>query len=86
MLRYSNSLEDNKIAHTLFPYRACLEVLISLEVKKLTFNEFAFCIYPMYDSTPDSIKRAVDDINYLRQKYPRLKAIILLTDLKYYSY
>lgn len=29
----------------------------------------------MYDSTPDSIKRAVDDINYLRQKYPRLKAI-----------
>lgn len=75
MLRYSNSLEDNKIAHTLFPYRACLEVLKSLEVKKLTFNEFAFCIYPMYDSTPDSIKRAVDDINYLRQKYPRLKAI-----------
>lgn len=75
MLRYSNSLEDNKIAHTLFPYRACLEVLKNLEVKKLTFNEFAFCIYPMYDSTPDSIKRAVDDINYLRQKYPRLKAI-----------
>lgn len=75
MLRYSNSLKDNKIAHTLFPYRACLEVLKNLEVKKLTFNEFAFCIYPMYDSTPDSIKRAVDDINYLRQKYPRLKAI-----------
>lgn len=75
MLRYSNSLEDNKIARTLFPYRACLEVLKNLEVKKLTFNEFAFCIYPMYDSTPDSIKRAVDDINYLRQKYPRLKAI-----------
>lgn len=69
------SISDIKIARTLFPYRACLEVLKNLEVKKLTFNEFAFCIYPMYDSTPDSIKRAVDDINYLRQKYPRLKAI-----------
>lgn len=34
MLRYSNSLEDNKIARTLFPYRACLEVLKNLEVKK----------------------------------------------------
>ena len=76
MLRYSHTLEEQKSERTLFPYRACLEILKGLDsTEPLTFNEFAFCIYPMYDSTQESILTAIDDIKYLRKNYPKLEAI-----------
>lgn len=76
MLRYSHTLEEQKSERTLFPYRACLEILKGLDsFEPLTFNEFAFCIYPMYDSTEESIQTAIDDIKYLRKNYPKLEAI-----------
>ncbi|MEY8708418.1 DEAD/DEAH box helicase family protein [Bacteroides faecichinchillae] len=76
MLRYSNTLEDQRSQRILFPYRACLEILKGLEsFEPLTFNEFAFCIYPMYDSTEESIQTAIEDIKYLRKNYPKLEAI-----------
>ena len=75
MLRYSHTLEEQNSERTLFPYRACLEILKGLySFEPLTFNEFAFSIYPMFDSTPESIQTAVDDIRYLRKNYPKLEA------------
>lgn len=76
MLRYSQTLEEQKIQRTLFPYRACLEILKNLDyTRPLTFIEFSFCIYPMFDSTQKSIKLAIDNINYLRLNYPKLEVI-----------
>ncbi len=78
MLRYFSTREEQKNQRILFSYRACLEILKGLDPSKpLTFNEFAFCIYPMYDSTPESIQTAIDDIKYLRENYPKLEAINL---------
>lgn len=69
LLRYSTSLETG--AKSLFPYRAFLEILLRLEGRKsINFFEFAFCIYPIVDSTIESIQVAIDDIKYARQKYP----------------
>lgn len=68
-----SSLEDGNTERILFPYRACLKVL--LEVGSINLNEFAFAIYSMFDSTPDSINQAVADINYLRENYKNLSMV-----------
>ena len=73
MLRYFSSLEDNNEERILFPYRTCLKVL--LEVKEINFHEFAFGIFPLYDSSETSVKQAVSDIEHLRGKYPNLYVI-----------
>ena len=74
LLRYSCSVEDSRIDRILFPYRACLRVLSLLGANKsLSFIEFAFCIYPMYDSSMASITQAVADIKFLRADYPNLQ-------------
>lgn len=74
LLRYSCSVEDSKIDRILFPYRACLRILSLLgSNKSLSFIEFAFCIYPMYDSSMASITQAVADIKFLRADYPNLQ-------------
>lgn len=70
MLRYFTSLEDGNDKRILFPYRACIKIL--LEVSRINIQEFAFAIYSMEDSTPESIDRAVSDINYLRENYKNL--------------
>ncbi|MDD3945160.1 MAG: DEAD/DEAH box helicase family protein [Bacteroidales bacterium] len=76
ILRYSCSLEDNRIDRILFPYRALLEILSRLgKNKSINFFEFAFCIYNLYDSSIESIVHSVADIHYLREKYPNLQAI-----------
>jgi superfamily II DNA or RNA helicase len=70
MLRYFSSLEDGNTERILFPYRACIKVL--LEVGNVNIHEFAFAIYSMDDSTPESIERAIADIKYLRDNYKNL--------------
>ena len=75
LLRYSCSIEDGNHDRILFPYRACLQILSKLKEKKISFLEFAFCIYPLYDSAPDAIQQAIDDIYYLRENYPNLQII-----------
>ncbi len=70
MLRYFSSLEDGNEERILFPYRACLKVL--LEVGKINFHEFAFAIYSLFDSSDDSILQSILDIQYFREKYPNL--------------
>ena len=70
MLRYSETTEGEKSERLLFPYRACLKVL--LEVKSINFIEFAFAIYTLYDSSDRSIQEAVKNILYLRKNYPNL--------------
>jgi superfamily II DNA or RNA helicase len=70
MLRYSETINDNGISSSLFPYRTCLKIL--LEVKSINFIEFAFAIYTIFDSSDQSIKEAFDDINYLRKNFPNL--------------
>ena len=73
MLRYFSSLEDGNAERILFPYRACIKVL--LEVESININEFAFAIYSMDDSTPESIERAIADIKYLRDNFKNLYLI-----------
>ena len=75
LLRYSCSIEDGSKDRILFPYRACLQILSQLKEKKISFLEFAFCIYPLYDSTTNSINQAIKDIDYLRVNYPNLQMI-----------
>ncbi len=76
MMRYSCSVEDNSLDRILFPYRGTLEILVRLGGEKsVSFYEFAFCIYPMYDSSNESVDRAVDDIGYLREACPNLQAV-----------
>jgi superfamily II DNA or RNA helicase len=73
MLRYFSSLEDGNEERILFPYRACIKVL--LEVGSINIHEFSFAIYSMDDSTQDSIERAISDIYYLRENYKNLNLI-----------
>ena len=76
LLRYSCSVEDSNIIRILFPYRACLEVLKGLPgKKKISFIEFAFCIYTMQDSTKVSIIKAIQGIQYLRVNYPNIDQV-----------
>lgn len=83
LLRYSCTIEDASINRILFPYRACLEILKGLpNNKKVSFYEFAFCIYPLYDSSESSIKEAIEDIQYLRNTYPRLEQTSLSNQTK----
>jgi len=70
MLRYSETTVGEKSERLLFPYRACLKIL--LEVKSINFIEFAFAIYTLYDSSDRSIQEAVKNILYLRENYPNL--------------
>lgn len=70
MLRYSETTEENGESRSLFPYRTCLKIL--LEVKSINFIEFAFAIYPLYDSSDQSIRDAIEGIEYLRENYPNL--------------
>ena len=66
MLRFSES--DN--SRIIFPYRSFIKIL--LEVESVNFYEFIFAIYTMLDSSESSIRKAVDDINFLRNNYPNL--------------
>ena len=76
LLRYSCSVEDASIVRILFPYRAFFEVLKGLPGKKrISFYEFAFCIYTMQDSSHVSIIKAVQDIQYLRVNYPNISQV-----------
>lgn len=70
LLRYSNILEEDNITRFLFPYRTCLKIL--LETQTLSFVEFAFAVYTIYDTSEDSVKQAIEDIKFLRANYPNL--------------
>ncbi len=73
MLRYFSVSDDKDIKRILFPYRACLKVL--LEAKSISFHEFVFSLYSMVDSSKESINEAVENINYLRQNYPNIDLV-----------
>ena len=76
LLRYSCSVEDANIVHILFPYRAIFEILKGLPGrKKISFFEFAFCIYTMRDSSRLSVIKAIQDIQYLRVNYPNISQV-----------
>jgi len=75
LLRYSCSIEDGNDDRILFPYRAVLKIISELKEKKLSFFEFAFCIYPMYDSNHSSIIQSINDIVYFRDNYPNLELV-----------
>ena len=76
LLRYACTVEDNRIERVLFPYRAFLEILKRLPgIKKVSFIEFAFCIYTMRDSKPTSIIKATEGIQYIRANYPNIAIV-----------
>ena len=77
LLRYSCSVEDANIVRILFPYRALMEILkgVISGKKKISFYEFAFCIYTMQDSSQVSIIKAIQDIQYLRVNYPNIAQV-----------
>jgi predicted helicase len=73
MLRYFSSLEDGNSERILFPYRACIRVL--LETGSINLHEFTFAIYSMDDSKTESIERAISDINHFRENYKNLSLV-----------
>lgn len=73
MLRYFSLISDKQGSRILFPYRSCLKIL--LEAKSVNFIEFAFCLYSLIDSSSESIREAIEDIQFLRKKYPSIEIL-----------
>lgn len=73
MLRYFTEDNKNQNPRFLFPYRACIKIL--LEVKSISFYDFAFGIYHLYDGSEESILGAIQDIRFLREEYPKLSSV-----------
>lgn len=71
MLKYFSAIDDDDGKRILFPYRSALKVLLS--VKRLTYVEFVFALYPLIDSSDVSIKDAIDGIITIRKQYPNLE-------------
>ena len=66
-------LQEKNSARLLFPYRACLKILI--ETESITLHEYAFGINTLYDSTESSVSDAIASILMLREKYPNLQLV-----------
>lgn len=75
MLRYFSTQVDNNQKRILFPYRTFLKVL--LEVKTISFFDFVFALYPMIDSTEESISEAINGIFHIQKNYPNMEMISL---------
>lgn len=73
MLRYFSTSKGEERTRILFPYRACLKIL--LELKSVSFIEFAFGLYSLIDSSDQSIYEAVDSIKRIRETYPNLEIL-----------
>ena len=89
-MKINQSCWNGNNERILFPYRSCLKILIS--VKSINFQEFSFAIFPLYDSSEESINNSINDIFYLREKYPNLNLSnesnrpIILSELNEYFY
>jgi hypothetical protein len=69
LISYKLENEDGQV-RLIFPYRTFIKIL--LETITINFYEFVFAIYPIYDSSPQSISQAIKDIHYMRNEYPNL--------------
>ena len=68
LLKYYNI---NKIDDSiLFPYRTILKIF--LEFEYVTRFEFLYCIYPLRNTSDETIQEAIDRIKYLRETYPNI--------------
>ena len=80
MLRF---FEDRKIEGqelTIFPYRFLLKLM--RETKQINFYEFAFCVYSLKSTNGASLKAAINGVNHLRSKFPKLKSLNISNRLK----
>lgn len=73
MLRYFSIVTEKGKKRILFPYRAFLKII--LELKTLNYIEFVFGLYSLIDSSKKSIKKAIEDIKYIREKYQCIKIL-----------
>ena len=73
MLRYFSIIEEGGLKRILFPYRACLKIL--LEVKSINYIEFVFGLYSLTDSSSTSIADAVNRIKFIRENYPNIEIL-----------
>lgn len=64
--------ENNTI---IFPYRALMKVLVS--IPSLRKFDFVLCLYPLRDTSEESINRTIEEINYLQQTYTNDQISIL---------
>jgi predicted helicase len=73
MLRYFSVVSDNGDKRFLFPYRACLKIL--LKVKYINFIEFVFGLYSIIDSSEESVDDSVERIKWIRDNYPQIELL-----------
>ncbi|MBT7402928.1 DEAD/DEAH box helicase family protein [Candidatus Woesearchaeota archaeon] len=73
MLRYYSTVKEDEGKRILFPYRACLKIL--LDVKSINYVEFVFGLYSMIDYSEESIAESIEGIKYLREKYSNLEIL-----------
>ena len=73
MLRYFSMVSDKTGTRILFPYRTSLKIL--LETKSINFVEFVFGLYSLVNSSPSAIRDAVENIKYIRSKFPNLEIL-----------
>src|SRR5690606_25299525 len=52
----------------LFPYRALFKVLSQVDF--LRKFDFVYCLYPLKNTSAESIERAAESIHYLQETYP----------------
>lgn len=71
MLKYFSTDDEIQSSKILFPYRACLKIL--LNTKKVSYIEFVFNLYTLVDSSQESLLEAIEGINYLRKNYPNIE-------------
>lgn len=73
MLRYYSAVKEKEGKRILFPYRACLKIL--LDVKSINYVEFVFGLYSMVDYSKESIAEAIEGIRFIREKYPNIEIL-----------
>ena len=59
-----------KNSPSLYPYKAFLQII--LQVHRIRLIDFVYAIYTMKTSNPDDIKNAVENVEYIQDRYPNV--------------
>jgi len=73
MLRYLSTAKEDNEERILYPYRTALKIMH--EVNSINFMEFSYGLYPIADSSQDSINVAVQSIKWIRENYPNIEIL-----------
>jgi predicted helicase len=73
MLKFFELVNIDEKLTPLYSYRTVLSVLLNLG--RLNFYEYIFCLYTIKEPTPEAYEKALAGIQYLREAYPNLEVL-----------